>query len=208
MRRRLLLASTFGLGVITGVAITAVLAGYTYPMHRRLIRSGLAMEEEARVYRAQRHGHQLEAIAHAWNAARLADDRGFRTFTSEYAHEFDEGLLAPLNLVVFDGINKRKGGTQEADFLQAIRRAVLARSLETAGFMREAEEQWTLSSDLAGGYGISRLRALAESSDKMSQSQVGISAEVAVLGADPEEAADRPAAQQGHAGDGRRDAHK
>jgi hypothetical protein len=193
MKRWLLLASSFSLGIITGVAITAVLASYTYPMHRRFIRAELAMEEEARIYRAQRHGHQLEAIAHAWNAARLADDRGFRAFTSEYAREVDEGLLTPLSLVVIDGIGKGKGGSQKPDILQAVRRAVLARSLETGGFMREAQDQWTLASDLAGGSDISRLRALAESSDQVSQSQLGISAEVAVLGPDPEEAVERPA---------------
>jgi len=195
MKRWLLLASSFILGIITGVAITAVLASYTYPMHRRFIRAELAMEEEARIYRAQRHGHQLEAIAHAWNAARLADDRGFRAFTSEYAREVDEGLLTPLSLVVIDGIGKGKGkgGSQTPDILQPVRRAVLARSLETGGFMREAQEQWTLASDLAGGSDISRLRALAESSDQESQSKLGISAEVAVLGPDPEEAVERPA---------------
>ena len=207
MKWRLLLAGTFSLGVVTGVAITGVLAGYTYPMHRRLVRSGLAMEEELRVYRAQRHGHQLEAITHAWNAARLADDRGFSTFTSEHADEFDEGLLAPFRLVVIDRLGRRPSGSQERDLLQAIPRAVLARSLETAGFVREAEKQWTLASGLAGS-DISRLRELAESFDKMSQSQAHISAEVAVLGTDQEKPVDRPAAQQGHAADGRRDGDK
>jgi len=139
----------FLIGFLCGALFLNLLCINAIKVHKNIIRAELGVEQQLLAQRAEKKRDYIRALVHRWNVVDTASQDGFRVFRPETSQRIDGGFFFPFHAIVLRQVEKTtdpKGKGQKIN--EGLQRAQLALTMEKAGMIEAAEEQWEKATEL------------------------------------------------------------